>query len=50
MSFYVQSLPMKNLVGAMVLGSVLYVMMGGSLPSFDHYLGDDDIAYDNTTV
>jgi hypothetical protein len=41
---------MKNLLGVIVLGVFLYVVMGGDLPSFTHYLDDDVISYDQQTV
>lgn len=41
---------MKNLLGVIVLGIFLYVVMGGTLPSFTHYLDDDVISYDHQDV
>lgn len=41
---------MKNLISILLLGVFLYIIMGGNIPSFTHYLGDDDIVYDGAHV
>jgi hypothetical protein len=41
---------MKNLIGIGMLGVFLYVIMGGTLPSFTHYLESDSVVYDDESV